>query len=184
MRRNRDSIDGVTGTRLRRGVLGAGVALATALLAVAAVGHVVNADDRRGELREIVGTSGPDRLYGTVRADRIDGLGGADKLVGRGGGDVIDGGPGADKLRGGKGDDRLIAGAAGAVMIGGQGRDEFNMDAGEQIDAPGRDVIWAQDGTPDEINCGDGNRDIAYVDPEEDGIYDCERVRVAKEKKR
>ena len=155
------------------------VALIAALAALGVVGHTVIAGGGKGRtFNDVVGTPKRDVLFGTVRADRIVGRGGADKIAGRGGADVIFGGGGADKIRGGKGADRLMSGRGGATMIGGKGRDEFNMKGGRQIGGGGRDVIRARDGSPDEINCGPGHRDVAYVDPVEDGIYDCERVRV------
>ncbi len=50
------------------------------------------------------------------------------------------------------------------------------MRDGVQLSAPGDDVIYARDGGNDEINCGAGN-DVAIVDANEDGVYDCEEVR-------
>lgn len=100
---------------------------------------------------------------------------GADRLVGTKGGDVLDGRRGADLLVGGDGNDRLIGGRGRDVLRGGPGRDEFNMNAGVELPSPGADRIVARDGGPDEINCGSG-RDVAIVDAEEDGVYDCEQV--------
>lgn len=104
------------------------------------------------------GGPGPDHLVGTKSADVLKGLGGRD---------VLSGGKGADVLIGGKGADRLG---------GGPGRDSFNMRAGVERPAPGRDRVYARDGVADEINCGAG-RDVAYVDDVEDGVYDCEKVK-------
>ena len=151
------------------------VALAAATIAIVAVGHVVDASSPGGPQR-LRGTTAAETIFGTKDPDAIRGRSGADKLVGRRGDDLLFGGPGADKIRGGKGDDRLIGGRGGAVMIGGAGRDQFNMRDGVQIGGAGRDVIEARDGTADEINCGPGGKDVAIVDPSEDGIYNCERV--------
>jgi Ca2+-binding RTX toxin-like protein len=104
-----------------------------------------------------VGTPRNDRLVGTERADHLDGLAGRDVLIGGRGDDVLIGGSGPDKLH------------------GGPGRDGFNMRDGVELAAPGGDRIAARDGTPDEINCGGGD-DLAIVDDQEDGIYNCERV--------
>ena len=104
------------------------------------------------------GTPRADRLVGTKHGDVLKGLAGDDTLIGGRGSDVLIGGKGNDKLR------------------GGPGRDEFNMRDGVQLSSPGDDVIYARDGGNDEINCGTGN-DVAIVDSNEDGVYDCEEVR-------
>ncbi len=103
------------------------------------------------------GTKGPDRLTGTKGTDLLDGRRGRDTLIAGDGNDRLIGGPGPDVLR------------------GGPGRDEFNMEEGVELPSPGADRIRARDGAPDEINCGAG-RDVAIVDVEEDGVYDCERL--------
>ena len=103
---------------------------------------------------------------GTKEADHLLGTKGDDLLDGRGGGDV---------LIGGDGDDRLIGGGGRDVLRGGPGRDQFNTAAGVELPSPGADRIVARDGGLDEISCGAG-RDVAIVDGDEDGIYDCERV--------
>jgi hypothetical protein len=100
----------------------------------------------------IVGDGGPNRLIGTNGHDVIGGRGGADMIRGRGGRDVLRGGRGRDRVVGGKAFDRLKAGRGG-------------------------DRIRARDGQPDEIDCGAG-RDVATVDRHEDGVFDCERLRV------
>jgi Ca2+-binding RTX toxin-like protein len=102
----------------------------------------------------IVGTNGPDRLIGTNHADSINGRGGADLIRGRGGRDALRGGRVRDEIVGGKKFDRFFAGG-------------------------GRDTIRARDGQPDEIECGAG-RDLARVDRVEDGVYDCEVLRIPK----
>jgi serralysin len=130
------------------------------------------------------GGPGSDRLRGTGKADQLFGRGGADVLVGRGGRDKLRGAAGGDELKGAKGRDRLIGGAAADVLIGGKGRDTLNPGKGEdgvnmrdgvELTAPGRDVIRARDGSPDQISCGQGN-DRAFVDEVEDGVYDCEEL--------
>jgi Ca2+-binding RTX toxin-like protein len=126
------------------------------VLAVVAVWGMVGAGALAGGLAH--GTHGDDRLVGTKRGDVLKGLAGDDTLIGGRGSDVLIGGKGDDKLR------------------GGPGRDEFNMRDGVQLSAPGDDVIHARDGGNDEINCGAGN-DVAIVDANEDGVYDCEEVR-------
>ncbi len=103
---------------------------------------------------------------GTPKSDRLVGTKGADTLKGRGGGDLLVGKAGRDVLIGGRGPDRLR---------GGPGRDAFNMRDGVELPSPGNDRIYARDGAADEINCGKGY-DVAIVDLEEDGVYDCEVV--------
>jgi hypothetical protein len=82
----------------------------------------------------ITGTTGPDRLRGTRRADVICGLGGDDRIDGRGGDDAvfgdagrdrIAGGGGADTLYGGEGDDALAGGRGHDVLSGGPGTDRL-----------------------------------------------------------
>jgi hypothetical protein len=103
------------------------------------------------------GTARGERIVGTKGDDVLEGLNGRDTLIGKGGRDVLIGGGGEDSLR------------------GDGGRDNFNMRDGVQLAAKGRDRIYARDGHPDSINCGQG-RDLAVVDEVEDGIYDCEVV--------
>ena len=105
---------------------------------------------------------------------------GPDVIRGTSGPDVLRGGRGNDVLRGGRGADRLIGGKDRDRLIGGPGRDEFNMRNGIQLASPGNDFIDARDGTPDQINCGKGRRDVAKVDAVEEGVYDCEIVRAPK----
>jgi Ca2+-binding RTX toxin-like protein len=64
----------------------------------------------------IVGTPGPDLIFGTQHRDVICRLGGNDLIDGMGGNDVIFGGPGNDTLNGGSGDD---------VIYGGPGNDRI-----------------------------------------------------------
>ena len=163
------------GSRVTRAAGRGRVAVGMALAAVTAVAAVQIAGAAPAERRPITGTDRGETIFGTRHADTIHGRGGDDRIVARARGDRVFGGAGFDTLRGGRGADRLRSERDGALMIGGSGRDEFNMRAGERIAAEGRDVIRARDGRPDEINCGAGD-DVAYVDRVEDGVYDCERV--------
>lgn len=131
-----------------------------------------------------VGGPGPDTLKGTSNGDELSGRGGDDTLRGRGGNDKLRGGSGDDELKGAKGRDRMIAGGGDDVLIGGKGRDTLNpgkgvdgvnMIDGVELPSPGPDVIRARDGAADQISCGDG-KDKAFVDVEEEGVYDCETV--------
>jgi Ca2+-binding RTX toxin-like protein len=136
---------------------GQGVLLALAIvLGIALVAGGVAVLARSGGAShsgtKIVGTNGPNRLIGNARPNIIDGLGAGDVLKGRRGDDVLNGGSGPDRLNGGPGFDRLRGG-------------------------PGNDRIQARDGHADEIDCGPG-RDTVEVDRAEDGVYDCERVKL------
>ena len=104
------------------------------------------------------GTGQGERIVGTKGDDVLKGLRGRDNLIGKGGRDVLIGGGGEDSLH------------------GDGGRDSFNMRGGAPLAAKGRDRIYARDGHPDSINCGQG-RDLAVVDVVEDGVFDCEVVR-------
>ncbi|HET6831340.1 MAG TPA: hypothetical protein VFH44_08335 [Solirubrobacterales bacterium] len=164
MQRSRES------NRTGKGRVAAGVVLA-ALSAVAAI-QVAGAAPGK---QPITGTGKAERLVGTRGPDVIRGRGGDDTLVGRARGDSLYGGRGLDTLRGGRGSDGLYGGPEGALLVGGGGRDGFNMTSGSPVSGGGDDMIRARDGRPDEINCGRGD-DVAYVDRVEDGVYDCERV--------
>ncbi|HET7455317.1 MAG TPA: calcium-binding protein [Solirubrobacterales bacterium] len=143
---------------------------------------------RDHEAQRVVGTKGPDRLWGVGGganetkgfggADRIDGGAGVDCLAGEGGGDLIRGGALGDLVDGGAGDDVLygerragfLQPPGGDTLIGGPGEDR--IDAGK-----GDDRILAADGERDRIDCGKG-RDLAVVD-RIDKTKNCERVRIS-----
>ena len=114
----------------------------------------------------VIGTSGVDKLKGTPGKDALSGRGGDDVLRALAGNDRLKGGPGDDVLLGGKGRDNLNPGG---------GEDGVNMLDGVELPGPGPDVIRARDGSADQISCGDG-KDKAFVDTEEEGVYDCEIV--------
>lgn len=155
----------------RAGGIALALALAAAAIAVAGPGPATAVKPR-----PITGTDRGERLVGTRWRDTIRGLGGDDTLIGRAGDDRLFGGRGFDTIRGGRGRDRLVGQGDGALLAGGPGRDQFNMRDGRRLQGAGRDVIRARDGTPDQINCGRGPSDVAYVDRVEDGVYDCERI--------
>jgi Ca2+-binding RTX toxin-like protein len=113
----------------------------------------------------IRGTFGPDNLEGTNQLDRIYGLGNADTIRGLAGNDDCYGGSGADTIRCGAGNDRIDGGFGEDVLLGG----------------PGNDTILAADGRVDEVNCGLGDNDTAYVDELDDPVENCENLFVAQE---
>ncbi len=97
------------------------------------------------------GSTGPDSLVGTPRADTITGLAGDDSLYGKPGADRLVGGPGDDRLRGDGGQDKQTGGA-------------------------GDDLLLAKDGAVDKVDCGSGADDIAVVDPTDLVSADCEQI--------
>jgi len=75
--------------------------------------------------------------------------------------DVLTGTRHRDRINGRKGADKINGRGGSDVLTGG----------------PGADKIMARDGHQDTIDCGPGN-DIAIVDRAENGVYECEHVRV------
>jgi Ca2+-binding RTX toxin-like protein len=112
---------------------------------------------------DIRGTFGKDNLPGTNQNDRIYGLGAADTLTGNGGNDDCYGGSGADTISCGAGNDRIDGGFGQDNMFGGDGND----------------TILAADGQVDQVDCGAGDNDTAYVDELDDPVVNCENVFVA-----
>ena len=91
-----------------------------------------------------------DRIYGLGAADTITGLGGNDDCYGGSGADEIDCGFGMDRIDGVFGFDELLGG-------------------------PNNDTISAADGFEDNVDCGTGTNDTAYVD-NQDTVENCENV--------
>ena len=96
----------------------------------------------------IVGTDGPDDLFGTAGRDVIVGLGGDDRISGGDGDDVICGGAGNDQISGGTGAD---------VALGGEGVDRISG-------AEGNDALFGEGGNDQlaggtEVDTGDGGID-------------------------
>jgi Ca2+-binding RTX toxin-like protein len=147
-------------------LLGVGVILAIAMVVGATVAAQTIYGGGGGEV--INGTSSADAIYGGDGDDLIHGLGGDDQVFGQGGNDDVYGDDGADTVTGGAGDDKVFGGAGDDTLTGGPGFDEIYGEAGN-------DVIRADDGTPDMVDCGPGD-DTAYVDRNEDGVYDCEHL--------
>jgi uncharacterized repeat protein (TIGR01451 family)/CSLREA domain-containing protein len=109
----------------------------------------------------IGGTDGADRLCGLLGDDTIRGRGGPDKLFGDGCGRRK--GPGGrDTLFGGGGDDTLAGGGGRNTLHGGRGNDR----------------IEAVNGRKDSVDCGEGAKDVARVDPA-DTVEGCETVKRA-----
>ncbi|MDX6508772.1 MAG: hypothetical protein QOG81_524 [Gaiellaceae bacterium] len=137
----------------------------------------------------IVGTSGPDVLFGTPLADVIVGLAGDDRLnavssdfpgdtlEGDEGNDVLVGSDRPDTLLGGPGADHLSGGASADYLWGGPGRDVLQGGGGS-------DLIDARDNERDIVSCGTNavkttapsETDTAYVDNLDVVGNDCEFV--------
>ena len=95
-----------------------------------------------------------DRIYGLGAADTIEGLAGNDDCYGGSGADEIDCGGGKDRMDGGFGSDDLLGG-------------------------PQNDLISAADGYEDNVNCGTGTNDTAYVDNQDTVHQNCENIWLA-----
>jgi Ca2+-binding RTX toxin-like protein len=143
---------------LRRMVLLCGVFL----VGVIVLSGVALAEDIRGTFGP---DTGPDTLEGTSQLDRIYGLGAADTIMGRAGNDDCYGGSGWDEISCGNGNDRIDGGFGQDILSGG----------------PGNDTILAADGRVDEVDCGLGDKDTAYVDELVDPVENCENVFEAQE---
>ena len=107
----------------------------------------------------IRGTFGQDDLTGTNQKDRIYGLGAADIITGLAGNDDCYGGSGADDIDCGDGKDRIDGGFGFDELFGG----------------PNNDTISAADGFEDNVDCGTGTNDTAYVD-NQDTVVNCENI--------
>jgi Ca2+-binding RTX toxin-like protein len=96
----------------------------------------------------ILGTSGPDQLWGTPQRDVIMARGGDDVIWGREGNDVICGGYGADVIYGGAGDDLIFAGPGSDTVYGKRGNDQIWGGGGNDLleGQRGADVIYGKDG--------------------------------------
>jgi hypothetical protein len=175
---------------IRLGVL-ALVALTALAIVSAAVAHrvVVIKGTHNGET--LTGTAGNDRIHARggddiVNAgagnDRVFGGWGRDTLNGEGGNDRMRGGPGPDTLNGGE-DNDVLRGRWGAdVVDGGNGDDIIWVGRGAdvQFGGAGNDNMHAlaRDRKFDRIDCGEGDRDVIWLNSRESDVHvNCEIVR-------
>jgi Ca2+-binding RTX toxin-like protein len=107
---------------------------------------------------------------------------GSSNLDGGGGNDILKAYDTNDTVNGGAGDDQIEGGLGNDVVTGGPGKDMIMGDATAShcgiysCKIPfGNDTIYAQDGEPDQIDCGIGD-DVAYVDAI-DTATNCETVK-------
>jgi len=89
-------------------------------------------DNVKGDVENVVGGIGHDKITGNGAANRFIGGPGNDSLYGLAGNDTLDGGPGLDKLYGGDGND-LLLGRDNAIdtLDGGNGDDSSVDDASD-----------------------------------------------------
>lgn len=118
----------------------------------------------------VLGNSGSNVLRGTPYYDYVCAWAGADRISARGGN---------DEVRAGYGND-VVYGQAGNDLLDGQpGNDavyDRAIDGSDRLfGGAGRDTIWADDGSADVVNCGEGI-DLATVD-RRDRVFGCETVR-------
>jgi Ca2+-binding RTX toxin-like protein len=109
----------------------------------------------------LLGTGEPDKLIGIPENDTLSGRGGDDRIAGRDGNDYVKGSGGTDYVRGNHGDDHVIPGPqVDAWIRGGAGNDIMETDDGEQ----------------EQVECGSGLNDQAYIDVRSvrDGFANCE----------
>lgn len=121
----------------------------------------------------LAGGTGADELLGQAGADTVQGQGANDRLVGGAGNDDLAGGDGNDLLFGEAGDDVLKGEAHSDKIYGGDGNDEH-------VGGTGIDTLNDRDNVSyvDELSCGEGDNELAYVDYPDLADPDCERVRV------
>jgi Ca2+-binding RTX toxin-like protein len=87
-------------------------------------------DNVKGDVENVVGGRGADKITGNASANRLVGGPGNDSLTGGDGNDILDGGPGIDSMLGGNGNDKFIAqDKAKDVVDGGSGTDSSSNDA-------------------------------------------------------
>jgi Ca2+-binding RTX toxin-like protein len=139
-------------------------AVSVALLAAAGVALAVD----QKCAGDCAGTDNPDTLVGSTKDQTMKGLGAGDSVSGRRGDDVVVGGRGGDALYGGLGDDKVYGNQGNDYVEGDYGHDYISTGGGS-------DKVAARDGYKDRVLCGQGNRDLVYVD-KIDITRGCERT--------
>ena len=160
------------------------MAMDSIIIAVGVEGPLCN-----GITANVVGTPGPDVLFGTVGDDSILALDGDDVIFGLGGDDTVCAGPGDDQVwttwgrdwvSGDEGDDVIRTGRGDDVADGGPGNDDIFTGNGndEALRGDGSDVLSAGSGGDmvlggpgdDWIYAGDGG-DVVSGEDGDDRIY-------------
>jgi hypothetical protein len=131
------------------------------------IAHVEHLAGGRGS-DVLLGTDGPNQIFGSWRQDEEDQVGG-DRIDGRGGDDwvsgtrfpdVLTGGGGADRLRSDSGADLLRAGAGDDRLEGGFGPDRMFGGTGDDYLLVGK----AGATRPDRVWCGGGHDTVPGTD--------------------
>jgi RTX calcium-binding nonapeptide repeat (4 copies) len=175
---------------IRLGVLTL-VALSALALVSAAVAHRVVVIKGTHKSETLTGTAGIDRIHArggddVVNAgednDRVFGGWGKDTLSGEGGNDRVRGGPGNDTVSGGEGNDVLRGRWGNDVVNGDNGDDRIWVGRGADVENGGagndRMHALARDRMVDQIDCGDGDRDVVWLNSRESDIHvNCEIVK-------
>ena len=125
------------------------VALATAAVASAAT---------------IIGNDSANVIVGSGSADYIEGNGGNDQIDARAGADEVRAGTGADTAYGGTGNDDVIGGDGNDRLYAGCPNGACNAGSNVIFGGNGNDVVGADNGKVDQVNCAGGSGDVAYVD--------------------
>lgn len=118
----------------------------------------------KGQVADIVGTSGADVLVGTDKRDviyagggddQVRALDGKDIVCGNGGNDVLRGGDDGDIVRGGGGDDRVRGNAGDDNLGGGGGSDRLGGGPGDDLmkGGPGNDSCRGGPGDDTKRSC-------------------------------
>lgn len=115
----------------------------------------------------IIGSAGPDNLFGSNQADTIIGLDGNDTIEGQEGNDIIDdvgtgddifrGKAGRDILDGDEGNDTLEGGFGNDTLDGGSGDDSLLGDDGNDVLNAGKGIDTLNGGAGDDSLRGEGN---------------------------
>ncbi|MBH0183244.1 MAG: hypothetical protein HP490_16680 [Nitrospira sp.] len=127
-------------------------------------GTLWTVSDVANRLSTIVGTSGPDTLFGNQNDNLIQGLGGDDFLSGQAGDDVLDGGAGNDWLFGDAGHDTYLFGRGDGqdILVSSDetgsdrdvvqlGTDVLPSDVTIQVISTSNDLVLRINGTSDEL---------------------------------
>src|SRR6266542_3179549 len=122
----------------------------------------------------IRGARGDDTIAGTTQRDFVLAFAGNDQVSSGDGRDIVyAGNSGRNRLHGGPGDDTVNGGSGRDFLWGGRGVDhEYGGDGNDVLHA------LAADGQVDALDCGPGNRDVAWLRAgEADTTVNCELVK-------
>lgn len=122
--------------------------------------------------REILGTSGDDKIVGSDLPDVIYGGDGADAINGYQWDDYIAGGNGNDLLDGGHGDDTLYGNAGHDILRGGIGSDTIYGGDGDDYIAGGNVAIEEDNDNKGNLLFGGNGDDEIHGDSGNDEIHD------------